>query len=96
MNDIEIPAILSPSEMVDQVWHAHLLRPKLYAEFCQVAFGKIIDHDLPGSKSSKDEKAKRQERTRSLYKVVFKKAPPAPIWMEEEFGKQTFSRFGLF
>ena len=93
MNDTEIPAILSPSEMVDQVWHAHLLRPKLYAQFCQVAFGKIIDHDLPGSKSFKDEKAKRKERTRNLYKVVFKQEANCVIWMEE-FERPIFIKYG--
>ena len=29
MNDTEVPAILSPSALVDQVWHVHLLRSRI-------------------------------------------------------------------
>ena len=56
---MDIPAILSPSTVVDSVWHAHMLRPSAYNNFCQSVFGKIIDHDMAGSKSSDDEKLKR-------------------------------------
>ena len=59
MEDTEIPAILSPSTLVDSVWHAHMLHPSLYNNFCQSVFGKIIDHDMAGSKSSDNEKLKR-------------------------------------
>ena len=59
MEDTEIPAILSPSTLVDNVWHAHMLRPSAYNNFCQSVFGKIVDHDMAGSKSSDDEKLKR-------------------------------------
>ena len=59
MEDTEIPAILSPSTLVDNVWHAHMLRPSAYNNFCQSVFGKLIDHDMAGSKSSDDEKLKR-------------------------------------
>ena len=59
MEDMDIPAILSPSTVVDSVWHAHMLRPSAYNNFCQSVFGKIIDHDMAGSKSSDDEKLKR-------------------------------------
>ena len=59
MEDTETPAILSPSTLVDNVWHAHMLRPSLYNNFCQSVFGKLIDHDMAGSKSSDDEKRKR-------------------------------------
>ena len=59
MEDTEIPAILSPSTLVDNIWHAHMLRPSAYNNFCQSIFGKIVDHDMAGSKSSDDEKLKR-------------------------------------
>ena len=59
MEDTEIPAILSPSTLVDNVWHAHMLRPSAYNNFCQSVFGKLIDHDMAGSKSSDDEKLER-------------------------------------
>ena len=59
MEDTDIPVILSPSTLVDSVWHAHMLRPSAYNNFCQSLFGKIIDHDMAVSKSSDDEKLKR-------------------------------------
>merc|ERR1711935_444172 len=62
MEDTEIPAILSPSTLVDSVWHTHMLRPSEYIKFCLSVFGKIIDHDMAGSKSSDDEKLKRLRR----------------------------------
>jgi hypothetical protein len=82
MEDTEIPAILSPSTLVDNVWHAHMLRPSAYNNFCQSVFGKLIDHDMAGSKSSDDEKLKRRRRTLTVYKMVFNEEPNALIWEE--------------
>ncbi|NUB25101.1 glycine-rich domain-containing protein-like [Azospirillum brasilense] len=36
-----------PSKLVDKVWHAHMLRPRVYFEDCMVALGQIVDH-TPG------------------------------------------------
>ena len=75
MKDTKTPAILSPCEFVDIVWHTHLLMPIKYSEFCKQVFGQIIDHDLAGSKSSEDEKSLRLERygimVFELFKVLF-------------------------
>ncbi|NUB13038.1 glycine-rich domain-containing protein-like [Azospirillum brasilense] len=38
---------LVPSKLVDKVWHAHMLRPRVYFEDCMVALGQIVDH-TPG------------------------------------------------
>ena len=59
MKDTSCPAILSPSGLIDIVWHTHLLMPNNYAKFCQSVFGQSIDHDLAGSKSPENEKSKR-------------------------------------
>ena len=61
MEDTATPAILSPSEIVDQVWHVHLMRPTVYNNFCNSCFGILIDHDIAASKSSELEKQKRYE-----------------------------------
>ena len=82
MEDTDIPAILSPSTLVDSVWHAHMLRPSAYNNFCQSLFGKIIDHDMAVSKSSDDEKLKRRRRTLTVYKMVFNEEPNPLIWEE--------------
>ena len=94
MEDTEIPAILSPSTLVDKVWHAHMLRPFAYNNFCQSVFGKIIDHDMAGSKSSDDEKLKRRRRTITVYKMVFNEEPNALIW-EENMVSEPSSRLIL-
>ena len=59
MEDTATPAILSPSGIIDQVWHVHLMRPTVYSNFCHSCFGTLIDHDIAGSKSSEFEKQKR-------------------------------------
>ena len=59
MKDTSCPAILSPSGLIDIVWHTHLLMPINYAKFCKSVFGHSIDHDLAGSKSPENEKSKR-------------------------------------
>ncbi|MGW2600714.1 glycine-rich domain-containing protein [Streptomyces klenkii] len=38
---------LSPSPLVDDFWHAFVLRTKAYADFCQDTFGKFVHHQ-PG------------------------------------------------
>jgi len=95
MKDTSCPAILSPSGLIDKVWHTHLLMPNNYAEFCQSVFGQSIDHDLAGSKSPENEKSKRRERTQNLYKVTFNKEPDERFWMQnrtadEQFDPQIF------
>ena len=84
MNDTEVPAILSPSQLVDQVWHVHMMRPIMYREFCQEVFGKTIDHDIAGSKDSEAERNKRRERTRTLLKIVFNEEPDGRIWEDKK------------
>jgi hypothetical protein len=83
MEDTEIPAILSPSTLVDNVWHAHMLRPSTYNNFCQSVFGKLIDHDMAGSKSSDNEKLIRRRRTITAYKMVFNQEPNALLWEDD-------------
>ena len=38
----------SPSKLVDEVWHDHILHTKKYAEDCQKTFGKFIHHTPNG------------------------------------------------
>ena len=83
MEDTDVPAFLSPSTLVDQVWHVHMMRPSIYHNFCQSMFGKMVDHDMAGSKSSDEEKSKRRRRTITVYKMVFNEEPDAHIWNEE-------------
>jgi hypothetical protein len=71
--------MVSPSEVIDIVWHEHLVFTKSYHEFCQV-LGKQIQHVPSTHQRDEFEKFRAaKERTLNLYKENFGK-PPAAIW----------------
>jgi hypothetical protein len=71
--------MVSPSEIVDVVWHQHLIFTQSYADFCDL-IGKTIQH-LPSTHNREDyEKFKlAKERTRKLYLNTFGEQPKE-IW----------------
>lgn len=71
--------MVSPSEIIDQVWHQHLVFTQSYAEFCSL-IGKSVQH-IP-STQNKEESQKfiqAKERTIKLYNETFGKQPEE-IW----------------
>ncbi len=71
--------MVSPSEIVDTVWHQHLIFTKSYSEFCTI-LGKQIQH-IPSTHNKEDfQKFKlAKERTTKLYETHFGKQPES-IW----------------
>ncbi|MBD3906710.1 DUF1399 domain-containing protein [Chryseobacterium sp. Ch-15] len=71
--------MVSPSEIVDTVWHQHLIFTKSYSEFCTI-LGKQIQH-IPSTHNKEDfQKFKlAKERTTKLYETNFGKQPES-IW----------------
>ncbi len=71
--------MISPSEIVDSVWHQHLIFTQSYTDFCRL-LGKDIQH-IPSTHNREEaEKFKAaKERTQKHYKVVFGEQP-AEIW----------------
>ena len=71
--------MVSPSEIIDKVWHQHLIFTKSYQEFCAL-LGKQIQH-VPSTHNKEDEFKFKQakERTRKLYTDPFGEQPVA-IW----------------
>lgn len=67
--------MVSPSEIIDIVWHQHLIFTQSYSDFCNV-IGKNIQH-IPSTHNKEDfEKFKQaKERTRKFYNNVFKQQP---------------------
>merc|ERR1719458_152050 len=66
---------LSPSPMIDRMWHLHILDTKCYEDFCKSIFppiGPLIHHDPLGEYSPQDEKNERIANTKSAYKNVYK------------------------
>lgn len=97
--------MVSPSEIIDKVWHQHLIFTKSYQEFCEL-IGKQIQH-IP-STHNKDEYEKfrkAKERTNMLYENIFGKQPKH-IWfyndifeslnlIKSPFKLRTFLIFGI-
>lgn len=71
--------MVSPSEVVDIVWHQHLVFTKSYNEFCNL-LGRKIEH-VPSTHNSKDHKkfAAAKERTKVIYEGTFG-MQPEEIW----------------
>ncbi len=73
--------MVSPSEIVDQVWHQHLIFSRSYSDFCSV-LGKEIQHIPSTHNRSEIKKFKAaSERTKDLYFKHFG-SEPCDIWDE--------------
>lgn len=73
---------VTPSDQVDQVWHAHVLHTRDYAKFCQkVLGGKFFHHNPSTGGFSEDEKhADWYAKTLESYQRIFDEAPSDDIW----------------
>lgn len=71
--------MVSPSEIVDTVWHQHLIFTQSYSSFCTL-IGKQIQH-IPSTHNREEFAKFRQakERTQELYTSVFGEQPKG-IW----------------
>ena len=69
--DVELPFRLSPSGLVDAVWHAHMLQPQHYMAMCQAVLGRgqVLWHDTNTAASA--DRAQRYARTRALLQSTF-------------------------
>ena len=86
---------VSPSQVVDEVWHLHLTFTRSYwKELCGEILGKEIHHDpgtgLPGE-SFRDVFAE----TLALYRQEFDQDPPALIWQPAPQKKQNTGKLWL-
>jgi hypothetical protein len=72
---------ISPSEIVDDVWHVALLYTAEYSEFCGInAFGYFMHHRPQGaSVAEKDAQLIRYRDTHMLYLLCFGK-PDYRVW----------------
>lgn len=72
-------SMVSPSAIVDIVWHQHLIFTKSYQDFCAI-LGKKIQH-VPSTHDAKDRERFKlaKDRTTILYRNTFGDQPKA-IW----------------
>ena len=74
--------MVSPSHIVDLVWHQHLIFTKSYAKFCTI-IGKDIQH-IPSTHNKEEYATFKQakDQTTEQYLAVFGEQPEA-IWAHE-------------
>jgi hypothetical protein len=97
--------MVSPSEIVDTVWHQHLIFTQSYSDFCNL-IGKQIQH-IPSTHNKEEyEKFKlAKERTKKFYSNIFGEQPNT-IWEyndmygslnleKSKFKIRTFIIFGI-
>jgi len=77
--DTSDPMFLSPSALVDKVWHVHLLHTAQYRADCS-ALGATIDHSPAGALDRDLVREKRLELTKAFYMTVFQQIPPGQYW----------------
>ncbi len=79
-----------PSELVDEVWHAHILDTQAYASDCQNVFGFFLHH-FPyfGMRGKADARAldRAYDDTLDRYRAAFGE-PPTGVWSHEVVGKR--------
>ncbi|MCW3160672.1 glycine-rich domain-containing protein [Chryseobacterium oryctis] len=84
-----LPNGASPSEIVDKVWHMHLIYTQNYWEkFCPIILQQKLHHNP--SKGGSEEKLKHInwfEDTLQSYREIFGQEPPEEIWKKKEKSK---------
>jgi len=69
----------SPSALIDQVWHAHILHTAKYRDAC-TALGVFIDHDPAGAIDEDDKRKMRLLLTKTHYNLIFNEVAPQKLW----------------
>jgi hypothetical protein len=74
------PAPVSPSRVVDAVWHLHLTFSR---DYWQVFCPRVLEHPLhhdPGEASEQPRMQAQYGATLALYRGEFDVSPPRPVW----------------
>ena len=69
---------LSPSPLIDEVWHKHLLDTLAYDKMCTIDYGAKLHHNP--DHANDPQKDFRYQSTLELYKSVYHCAPPIQYW----------------
>ena len=74
---------VSPPEVVDQVWHLHLVYTQSYwHDLCRDLLGKELHHCPTTGGSAESEKfGDWYGRTLESYRRLFREEPPSDIWL---------------
>ena len=78
---------LSPTDVIDMVWHQLLLNPRLYKSINDALGGEMIDHNPEGGKDVKS-RNERVNRTIEMYKTVYITPATGSVWKGPELPPQ--------
>jgi len=80
---------VTPSKVIDQVWHEHQLFTKAYREFCRETIGKDFDHTPELVPIPEQTLLFNQQylETIALYRAEFNVEPPAEVWAIPKFDR---------
>jgi hypothetical protein len=87
---------VTPSKIIDVVWHEHLLFSKAYRDFCAEIIEQAFDHHpelIPMADQTGRFSAQYLD-TVELYKTEFGIEPPADIWGNTKFDKEQQTKAG--
>ncbi|WP_336689759.1 MULTISPECIES: glycine-rich domain-containing protein [unclassified Chryseobacterium] len=78
----KLPSGASPSEIIDKVWHMHLIYTQNYwEEFCPEVLQQKLHHQPSQGGESENEKHKSWfAETLENYEKIFEQEPPKDIW----------------
>jgi hypothetical protein len=73
-------ARLSPTKMMDEAWHYHILDTKRYAKDCQVLYGDFVHHSPSyGPLDSEEKQTVLEESFKRMYELYKQRFDSNPI-----------------
>ena len=81
---------VTPSKVIDIVWHEHLLFTKGYRQFCSEVIKYEFDHypELVPITQQTEQFNAQYLQTLDLYRTEFNSTPPAEIWEITKYDKE--------
>ena len=73
--------LLSPSVLVDRMWHEHILDVQNYCHDMMLLCGRLVGHN-PDGMCEEDERSKRRENTKERLETHFKNEYDPMVWKE--------------
>src|SRR5258708_1235326 len=69
----------SPSDLIDELWHQHILDTQSYINYCLKKFNRVIHHN-PNDSKDQDKRNERIKNTIRQYREKYSREPNYLIW----------------
>ena len=69
----------SPSDIIDELWHQHILDTQSYFDYCTQKFNKIIHHN-PEDANDQQQRKIRLKSSIDMYRINYGEEPDNFIW----------------